>query len=173
MSNNIDEKNIAKDIFYLSEDSIYKIIDEFKNNQVVDKSLVYCYIKAFYIHTVKLYLEKNNKFGLSFDNLYLEYKENLKVYYKTNNPAIYDELLDQVLNFFDNSFGLIDSVELQNIEDSYEFRHYTINVFELLRMILEKKSKEIIRENIFDNHIREMIDETEKILNYIDKIENN
>ena len=50
---NMDEKNIAKDIFYLNEDVVYKIIEEF-NNQVVDKSLVYCFAKAFVIHTVKV-----------------------------------------------------------------------------------------------------------------------
>ena len=163
---NIDEKNIAKDIFYLNEDGVYKIIEEF-NNQVVDKSLVYCFVKAFFVHTVKVYLEKNNVKKFNFDDIYLEYKDNLKIYYKTNNPDIQDDLLDQVMNFFDNSFGLIDSVELQDIYDSYEFRHYTINVFELLRIILEKKSREVIRENIFDKYIKNIIEEKENLLDYL------
>lgn len=160
------EKNIAKEIFELSENNIYIIIEQFESNQVVDKSLVYCFIKAFYIHTVKRYLNQNTS-KLNFDTLYTAYKQYLKLYYKTNNPNIEDDLLDQILNFFDNSFSLIDTVTLNELDDSYEFRHYTINVFELLRMILEKNSKSVIRENIFDNHIRKVIEETEEILKYI------
>lgn len=162
----MNEKNLAKEIYHLTEDKIYQILDKFKENQTVDKSLVYCFLKAFYLHIVKLY---STKFNIDFEKLYLEYKENLKIYYRTNNPNIENELLQQILNFFDNSFGLIESVEFQNIEDSYEFRHYTINVFELLRMILEKKSKATIRENIFDKDIRIIIEESEKVLGYIKK----
>ena len=160
------ENEIADKIFYLTEDTIYQVIENFEDNQIVDKSLVYCFIKAYYIYVVKLYIEQK-QFKIDFDKLYSEYKENLKAYYKTNNPNMDNILLDQVLNFFDNSFGLISTVEIKDIEDSYEFRHYTINVFELLRMILEKKSKSIIRENIFDNHIRKIINQIDKIFDVI------
>lgn len=165
----MSENEISEKIFYLSEDSIYQILEKFEDNQGVDKSLVYCFIKAFYIHTVKLYLE-NKQANFNFDTIYQFYKEHLKSYYKTNNPNIEDELLDQILNFFDNSFGLIDTIEFSNLEDSYEFRHYTINVFELLRMILEKKSKATIREDIFDNYIRTIISQTDEILEFIKKL---
>lgn len=162
----MNEKELAQKIYDLSEDSIYQILEKFGSNQHVDKSLVYCFTKAFYIHCVKLYLEKK-KSHLDFNAFYLSYKETLKKYYKINNPSIEDGLLDQTLDFFDNSFGLISTVEISNIEDSYEFRHYTINVFELLRMILEKKSQSFIRENLFDKDIKVMIEETDKILNQI------
>ena len=160
------ELEISQDIFYLSEDNIYKMMANLENNQATDKSLVYCFIKAFYLHTAKLYFMLK-KVKINFDEIYAEYKENLKTYYKTNNPNIEDEILDQVLNFFDNSFALIGTVELADIEDSYEFRHYIINVFELLRMILENKSKSVIRENIFENYTRVIVEESEKILDYI------
>ena len=78
-------------------------------------------------------------------------------------------VLDQVLNFFDNSYGLIGTVEISSIDDSYDFRHYVINVFELLRMILEKKSKANIRADLFDKNIRNIIEETEKIWCYIER----
>ena len=162
----MDNKQIARDLFNLTEDTIYLTLQKFQKNQIVDKSFVYCFTKAFYIHTVKLY----NNTKLDFSKIYFEYKEYLKQYYKTNNPTIENELLDQILNFFDNSFSLIDTVEISNMEDSYEFRHYTINIFELLRIILENKSKATIRENIFDNDIRMIIEETDRILDYIKKI---
>lgn len=162
----MENKELAQNLYDSSEDSIYQMLGKFKNNQQVDKSLVYCFTKAFYIHCIKLYIKKK-KFQLDFNMLYLDYKENLKKYYQINNPNIEDELLDQILNFFDNSFGLIATVEIFDIGDSYEFRHYTINVFELLRMILEKKSKATIPENIFDSDIRKIIEESEKILNEI------
>lgn len=165
----MSENEISEKIFYLSEDSIYQILEKFEDNQGVDKSLVYCFIKAFYIHIVKMYLE-NKQANFNFDTIYQFYKEHLKSYYKANNPNIEDELLDQILNFFDNSFGLIDTIEFSNLEDSYEFRHYTINVFELLRMILEKKSKATIREDIFDNYIRTIISQTDEILEFIKKL---
>ena len=165
----MDNKDMAKELYYLSEETVYKIIENFQDNQIVDKSLVYCFTKAFFIHTAQEYIKNRKINSLNFDEIYLEYKENLKLYYKTNNPDIEDELLDQVLNFFDNSFGLIETVELEDIDDSYEFRHYTINVFELLRMILEKKSNSIIIENIFDNYIRSIIADSEKIIDLIKK----
>lgn len=160
------EETIAQNLFYLSEDSIYEMLGHFEANQMVDQSLVYCFAKAFYVYVAKLYI-KVRKLKLDFDVIYGIYKENLKQYYLANNPEMEDVVLDQVLNFFDNSFGLIETVELSNVEDSYEFRHYVINVFELLRMMLEKNSKSNIRADLFDKDIRKIIEETEKIWDYM------
>lgn len=162
MEKNLTEKQISNEIFELSEQNIYSMLDILNNNPSIDKTLVYCFIKAFYIHSLKLILQSHN-YNLEFDNIYLEYKEKLKSYYKTNNPTISDEMLDDILNFFDNSYGIISSVDIKDIEDSYEYRHYVINVFELLRMILEKKSKSFIRENIFENYTKTIIETTELI----------
>lgn len=157
---------IAKNIFYLSEDSIYLILEVFENNQTLQKSLVYCFMKAFYIHTVKLCFF-HNKYNMNFDELYLQYKEELKNYYQINNPTIENELLDQILNFFDNSFMLIESIQFNFIEDNYEFRHYTINVLELLRIILENKSNHEIKETIFDKYIHSIVNQKDEILNFL------
>ena len=162
----LKEKEISDNIFELSEQNIYNMLDYLKNNPSVDKTLVYCYIKAFYIYTVNLILQKQ-KSNLDFNKIYLEYKEKLKLYYKTNSPNISNDMLDDILNFFDNSYGLVASVKLEDIDDSYEFRHYIINVFELLRMILERKSQSVIRENIFENYTKIIIETTEKIYQYI------
>lgn len=157
---------IAKSIFYLSEDSIYPMLEIFGSNQAVEKSFVYCFMKAFYIHTIKLYF-LHNKCNANFDELYHSYKEELKSYYQINNPTIEDELLDQILNFFDNSFMLIDSLEFYAIEDNYEFRHYTIRVLELLRIMLENNSKTIIKETIFDKQVRTIINQKDEIFNFL------
>ena len=162
------EKEISKDVFNLTEDSIYIMIENLKDNPATDQILVYCFIKAFYLYTVQLYFE-NKKIALNFENIYFGYKENLKNYYKINNANIEVELLDQILNFFDNSFSLIQSVEFNDIDDSYEFRHYVIKIFELLRIILENNSKSKIRQNIFENYTRVLIEQKEKIFEYLDK----
>ncbi len=160
------EEKMAEDVFFLSEDSTYQMLESFDKSQMVDQSLVYCFVKAFYLYAAQLYI-KQHELNFHVENFYQEYKENLKKYYQTNNPEIENLVLDQVLNFFDNSYGLIGTVEISSIEDCYEFRHYVINVFELLRMILEKNSKANIRADLFDKDIRNMIEETEKIWDYI------
>lgn len=163
----LTEKQISKDIFYFSEESIYQMIETLKNNDCVDQSLVYCFVKAFYLHTTKLYL-CSKKVKLDFDEIYGAYKENLKFYYKSNNPDIEDELIDYILNFFDHSFSLIEMIEISELQDSYEFRHYVIKVFELLRMILENKSKSFIPENIFENYTKIIVEQSEKIFDYFE-----
>ncbi len=157
---------MAQSLFYLSEESIYPMLEIFENNQTVEKSFIYCFMKAFYIHTVKLYFF-HNKCNANFDEIYLSYKEELKNYYQINNPTIENELLDQILNFFDNSFMLIDSLEFYSIEDNYEFRHYTIRVLELLRIILENNSKTMIKETVFDKQICTIISQKDEIFNFL------
>lgn len=163
------EEQVANDIYNFSEDEMYLLMDKFENTQSVDKTLVYCFIKAFYIYVTKKYIELFNKKNLRYDSLYNEYKECLKKYYITNNPNIENVVLDQVLNFYDNSYFIIETVELIDIDDSYEFRHYVINVFEILKKILEKKSNAYIKDDIFDVHIRHFIDDCEKIYWYLKK----
>lgn len=163
-----NEIEMAKDIFFLTEETTHELLNVVKDNNSIDQTLIYCYIKAFYMQAFKLY-SYNKKMEIDFDNIYNMYKIELKEYYKENNPQITDEIIDDVLNFFDNSFGLINSAEINNVNDTYEFRHYIVNVFELLRMILEKKSKSIIRENIFDNYTRVIVNESDKIFDYIIK----
>lgn len=162
------EEKMTEDLFYLSEDATYQMLESFNKSQMVDQSLVYCFVKAFYLYVAQLYI-KQHKLNVNGENFYQKYKQNLKNYYQMNNPKIEDLVLDQVLNFFDNSFGLIGTVEISSIDDAYDFRHYVINVFELLRMILEKKSKANIRADLFDKNIRSIIEETEKIWSYIEK----
>ncbi len=162
---------IAKNIFYLSEDSIYPMLEIFEDNQTVEKSLVYCFMKAFYIHTVKLYF-LHNKYNMNLDELYVAYKEELKNYYQMNNPTIENELLNQILNFFDNSFMLIESIQFNSIEDGYEFRHYTIRVLELLKIILQNKSNHPIQETIFDKQIRLIINQKDEIFHFLEKGKN-
>lgn len=55
--NLLTEKEISRNIFDLSEESIYTMLENLKDQTSVDQSLVYCFVKAFYLHTTKLYLE--------------------------------------------------------------------------------------------------------------------
>ena len=105
---------------------------------------------------------KNNNQDF-FEKIYTQYRTNLENYYKINNLQITNELLSQILEVFDNSYKLIESLGFNNIDDSYEFRHHTIQTFELLRKILEKKSKAEIRIDIFENCIQHLVNDADKI----------
>ena len=43
----------------------------------------------------------------------------LSIYYKSNNSQISQELLNEILDAFDKSFAIIESLEFNRIEDSY------------------------------------------------------
>ena len=163
---NILTDDFASELFDLSEDSIYNILEEFNENQNIDKTLTYVFIKAVYIHIAKVILDKEN-ISLNFDEVYSKYRMYLSIYYKSNNSQISQELLNEILDAFDKSFAIIESLEFNRIEDSYEFRHHIIDSFELLRKILEKKSKCNIRTDIFDKYIADIQEQSEKINNYI------
>ena len=163
---NILIDDFSSDLFELSEDNIYNILEEFDAKQNIDKTLTYVFIKAFYIHVAKIILEKE-KISLNFDEVYSKYRMDLNIYYKSNNSQISQELLNEILDAFDKSFAIIESLNFYNIEDSYEFRHHIIDSFELLRKILEKKSKCTIRTDIFDKYITNFLEQSEKIRDYI------
>lgn len=166
MTNEIIE-NIAKNIFEMSEEIIYEVIEKFNNNQSIDKTLTYVYIKAFYIHSVRLYLNSKNKLE-DFEEIYSEYKRNLIDYYKINNSQITTELINDIVEAFDKSFEITESLEFSDINDGYEFRHHIIMSFEILRSILEKKSKSKIRVDIFENYISKFRYKAEEIIEYVE-----
>ena len=158
---NMDIEEIAKFIYEVSEENVYKILEKFDSNPNIDKSLTYIFVKAFYIHVFRLKVKNNNQDF--FEKIYTQYRTNLENYYKINNLQITNELLSQILEVFDNSYKLIESLGFNNIDDSYEFRHHTIQTFELLRKILEKKSKAEIRIDIFENCIQHLGNDADKI----------
>ena len=104
---------------------------------------------------------------IDFNNIYSKYRIYLGIYYKSNNSQITQELLDELLGAFDKSFELIESLGFKDIEDGYEYRHFTVSAFEILRKILERKSKSEIRTDIFDSEITVLVNEFEELKNYI------
>lgn len=161
-------KRIAKDIYYLSEDMIYDVIDRVRGNKNIDETLTYIYIKALFMHCIqKYYAIKNNQ--EDFNQIYEAYKNNLKEYYVINNAGIQEEMLADINQMFENSYQFMETTSFKNINDSYEFRHHIIDCMELLRKILEKKSKDIIRVDLFDNDIRKIKDKADEIIDYVMK----
>lgn len=158
--------DISNNIFEMSEETIYSVIEKFNNNQSIDKTLTYVYIKAFYIHIVRIYLSNTQK-SEYFDKLLAEYTNKISQYYKSNNTQISNELLEDIINAFNTSFNIVESLEYKNLSDGYELRHHIVDSFELLRHILEKKSKTSIRTDIFENNISQIRNQTEKILDYV------
>lgn len=162
----IDVGDFSNEIFNMSEDKIYDVLENFSSTQTMDKSLTYIFIKAFYIHTLKLYFE-SEKSNINFDIIYEKYKEALSTYYRKNNIRISDEIINNLLDMFDNSFQMLESLNFKDIKSSYEFRHHIIDSFELLRLILEKKSQNHIRQDLFENFISVFKNEAEKIFEYL------
>jgi hypothetical protein len=165
---NISLSEISNNIFEMSEETIYNIIEKFNSNQSIDKTLTYVYVKAFYIHVIRIYLTNKNNIE-KFEKIFYEYRNKISTYYKSNNSEISEELLKDILNAFDTSFNIIESLDYKNLSDSYELRHHVVSVFDLLRHILEKKSQTNIRTDIFENNITEIRNQAEKILDYVEK----
>lgn len=165
----MDIKEFSKHIFDMSEDIAYDILDRFGNSQNIDKTLTYIFIKTYYIHAVRLYLSSRCRIDL-FDDIYMAYRNSLLEYYKINNTQISEELLSDISKTSDTMLEMLESMDFKEINDSYEFRHYTILCFGLLRNILEKKSKEPIREDLFDNFISKLKDKADEIMDFTAKM---
>lgn len=165
----MDIKEYSKNIFDLSEDLIYEILDRFESNQNVDKTLTYVFIKIFYIHSIRLYLSCRFRMDI-FDDIYMEYRNDILEYYKINNTLISEELLSDISKTSDTMLEMLESMNFKEINDSYEYRHYIILCFELLRKILENKSKTPIRVDLFDNYISKIKEKSDEIIDYTAKI---
>lgn len=161
----MDIKEYSKNIYNLSEDLIYEILEIFESNQNVDKTLTYVFIKTYYIHAIRLYLSIKNRMDI-FDDIYMEYRNNILEYYKINNSQISEELLGDISKTSDTMLEMLESMNFKEINDSYEFRHYTILCFDLLRKILENKSKNPIRVDLFDNHISKLKEKADEIISF-------
>lgn len=161
----ISIEDFSNEVFELSEDVIYEVLEKFNENQNIDKTLTYVFIKAFYIHIINIALAKQKR-KINFEKVYSKYKMYLSIYYKSNNSQISQELLNEILDAFDKSFEIVESLNFYNLEDSYELRHHIIDSFDLLRRILEKKSKCEIRTDIFDEYITDFQEQSEKILEF-------
>ena len=121
---NISLSEISNNIFEMSEETIYNIIEKFNSNQSIDKTLTYVYVKAFYIHVIRIYLTNKNNIE-KFEKIFYEYRNKISTYYKSNNSEISEELLKDILNAFDTSFNIIESLDYKNLSDSYEPVSYT------------------------------------------------
>lgn len=165
----MDIKEYSKNIYNLSEDLIYEILEMFERNQNIDRTLTYVFIKIYYIHSIRLYLSSRCKIDI-FDDIYMEYRNNILECYKINNAQISEELLNDISKFSDTILEMLESMNFKEINDSYEFRHYTILCFELLRKILENKSKNTIRGDMFDNYISKLKEKADEIIAFTAKM---
>lgn len=162
-------KEYSQNIYTLTEDLIYEILERFGTNQNIDKTLTYVFSKIFYIHSIRLYLSSRCRMDL-FDDIYMEYRNNILEYYKINNQGIEESLLNDILKTADTMLEMLESMDFKEINDSYEFRHYIILCFDLLRKILENKSKHPIRVDLFDNFISKIKEKAEEMIDYTSKV---
>lgn len=159
-------EEFSEELYEMSEKTTYDFIDKFNSRQRIDESITYVYIKAFYMHVIKLFLDATKNVR-KFDRVYQEYKMILIEYYKKNNNGIYNEFLEDINEAFDKSFEMMQSLNFKELYDGYEFRHHIIMCFELLRSILEKKSEKPVRVDIFEDYISTFRRQAETVLDYV------
>ena len=163
---NINE--FANTIFEMTEKTSYRFIEMFEETQRIDETITYVYIKAFYMHTIRLYLEANKNLR-KFDELNYAYKMTLENYYKSNNRGIAGDIVESIKEAYDKSYEMMQSLNFKDLYDGYEFRHHIVDCFELLRSILEKKSEKSVRVDLFENYISVFRRQAEELIDYFAK----
>lgn len=163
---NINE--FANTIFEMTEKTSYRFIEMFEETQRIDETITYVYIKAFYMHTIRLYLEANKNLR-KFDELNYAYKMTLENYYKSNNRGIAGDIVESIKKAYDKSYEMMQSLNFKDLYDGYEFRHHIVDCFELLRSILEKKSEKSVRVDLFENYISVFRRQAEEVIDYVAK----
>lgn len=156
-------EEFSDNLFFLTEECIYEVLEKFDESQAIDKTLTFVFIKALYMHIANICLiESDNmdKFGKIFE----DYKKILKEYYKKNNPEIDEDLLEEIMNAYNTSFEMVNTIAFTKIDDSYELRHHIIDCMELLRQILSKKSNKKIHPDFFDKYIDDLKDKSDIIV---------
>ena len=153
-------------IYQMSEKTSYNFSDKFETIQGIDETVAYVYIKAFYVHVIKLYLEANKNLR-KFEEIYYAYKMCLENFYRTNVPGITRELVEDIKETYDKSFEMMQSLKFKDLYDGYEFRHHIVDCFELLRSILENKSKKDIRVDIFEDYISTFRRQADEVIDYV------
>ena len=163
---NINE--FANTIYEMTEVTSYNFIEMFEEYQKIDETITYVYIKAFYMHTIRLYLEANKNLR-KFDELYYAYKMTLENYYKSINRGIAPDILESIKEAFDTSFDMMQSLKFKDLYDGYEFRHHIVDCFELLRNLLESKTQRDVRVDLFENYKSTFRRQADTVIDYVSK----
>lgn len=144
------EEKIVKDIYENTENSIYNLLEQHLEFNGLEQTMVYMHFRAYYIVLTKLYIKKFNK-NLNFETIFANYKMTLVNYYKENNPGLPDILLNDLMQSFDASFQLIESIELQDVLNIDLLMKFTKEVLLSLHAMLERRSKKVISTSFINN----------------------
>ncbi len=144
------EENLAKEIFEKTEDSIYNLLGQHVEFSGLEQTMVYMHMRAYFIVLTKLYVKKFEK-SLEFEKIFANYKFNILTYYKQNNPGIPDVLMNDLMNSFDVSFQLIESIQLEDVLDNNLLTKFTREVLESLHAIIERRSKKVVSISFYKN----------------------
>ena len=144
------EENLSKEIFEKTEDSIYNLLGQHMEFNGLEQTMVYMHMRAYFIVLTKIYMKKFEK-NFEFEKIFANYKLTILSYYKQNNPGIPEVLMKDLMNSFDVSFQLIESIELKDVLDHDLLTKFTRDVLESLHAILERRSKRIISTTFYQN----------------------
>lgn len=145
------EEKLAKEIYEKTEDSIYNLLGQHMEFDGLQQTMVYMHMRAYYIILVKLYLKAFDRKDVRFEEVFANYKMILLNYYKENNPGIPEILLNDLMQSFDVSFQLIESIELDNVLVRDSLQKFTKEVLSNLHAILERRSRKVISTSFINN----------------------
>lgn len=144
------EEKLAEEIYKKTEDSIYNLLGQYMNFTGLEQTMVYMHMRAYYIILTKLYIKKFDK-KLAFEKIFASYKMTLINYYKANNPGIPEVLLNDLIQSFDVSFQLIESIDFEDVLNYDLLTKFTKDVLSSLHAILERRSKKVISTTFISN----------------------
>lgn len=144
------EESLSKEIFEKTEDSIYNLLGQHMEFNGLEQTMVYMHMRAYFIVLAKLYIKKFDKKN-EFEKVFANYKFTILTYYKQNNPGIPDILMNDLMQSFDVSFQLIESIQLDDVLDNNLLKKFTRDVLESLHAIIERRSKRVISTNFYKN----------------------
>ena len=121
------EENLSKEIFEKTEDSIYNLLGQHMEFNGLEQTMVYMHMRAYFIVLTKIYMKKFEK-NFEFEKIFANYKLTILSYYKQNNPGIPEVLMKDLMNSFDVSFQLIESIELKDVLDHDLLTKFTRDV---------------------------------------------
>ena len=58
---NVSVQNFAKEVFNLTDNAVYELLERFEVNQTLERSFTYTFVKALYIHSLKIYMTYKKK----------------------------------------------------------------------------------------------------------------
>lgn len=143
----MDTEKLTNLIYQMNEPVLQDLMNATNH---IDDTMIYTFIKAYFLSSTKFYLIKLNKIDI-WNSIYDEY---INVFTTTcsNMMTNYNnELLNSLLEYFKLAFDLIDSIYQKNFDNIVDFLslcNIRKSILKQLKKILDSKNNTNIKINI-------------------------